>query len=322
VLFRHFGEALNTRLRTPFGIFAFVALVVVSIESPGCGGIVEEHVGPDGGIELGDGANGGSGGRGSAGAQPHGSGGKTQPRCGNGRIDPNEDCDGANLGSQTCASATMGTAPVGTLGCTKACTLDVTDCSFSGIGGSPVGGFGGSFGGGGFGGSFGGGGSAGFGGFAGGGFGGVFGGGGVSGGSVSDAGVANCYAMGGVPVNISPGVLQCETGGDAGYACDQQYLQRDGIYSQGSNGTCGYMCACNTCGSQLSQCLQNNTCLAIFMCAEKVNCTTLGDCYQGNTCQPQIDETGGPMTLGAELFDNATQCMQRSHCGLACPIPI
>jgi uncharacterized membrane protein YgcG len=50
------------------------------------------------------------------------------PGCGNGRIDPGEACDGADLGGETCASVTMLAKPVGTLHCSPACTFDLRDC--------------------------------------------------------------------------------------------------------------------------------------------------------------------------------------------------
>lgn len=61
-----------------------------------------------------------------------------QGMCGNGTVEGMEQCDGANLNGETCASATMNTRPQGTLSCTATCTLNVGNC----LGGS--GGFGGS----------------------------------------------------------------------------------------------------------------------------------------------------------------------------------
>src|SRR4029079_3954689 len=49
--------------------------------------------------------------------------------CGNGFVDHNEMCDGPDLGGQTCASATLGALPAGTLGCTAKCGLDLTQCT-------------------------------------------------------------------------------------------------------------------------------------------------------------------------------------------------
>ncbi len=56
---------------------------------------------------------------------PPGDGG---PNCGNGRIDPGEACDGADLGGQGCADFDL----EGTLSCTDACTFDQGDCSSPG----------------------------------------------------------------------------------------------------------------------------------------------------------------------------------------------
>ncbi|MGC4119622.1 MAG: proprotein convertase P-domain-containing protein [Myxococcales bacterium] len=47
--------------------------------------------------------------------------------CGNGTIDAGESCDGTNLGGATCASATGGARPGGTLAC-NACAYDTTGC--------------------------------------------------------------------------------------------------------------------------------------------------------------------------------------------------
>jgi hypothetical protein len=50
------------------------------------------------------------------------------PTCGNGVIDGQDQCDGANLNGLTCASATMGSRPNGMLRCTASCSLDVSGC--------------------------------------------------------------------------------------------------------------------------------------------------------------------------------------------------
>jgi hypothetical protein len=49
-------------------------------------------------------------------------------RCGNGIVDPSEDCDGPNLNEQTCATATMAAFPLGTLSCTSSCRFDLSGC--------------------------------------------------------------------------------------------------------------------------------------------------------------------------------------------------
>lgn len=56
--------------------------------------------------------------------------------CGNGTIDGREQCDGSNLGGGTCASATRGRKPVGTLSCTNRCKYDTMGCTMDGTGGS------------------------------------------------------------------------------------------------------------------------------------------------------------------------------------------
>lgn len=47
--------------------------------------------------------------------------------CGNGVLDAGEDCDGTNLGEETCTSI-EGNYSGGTLACANDCTFDVTDC--------------------------------------------------------------------------------------------------------------------------------------------------------------------------------------------------
>lgn len=96
--------------------------------------------------------------------------------CGNGAIDTGEQCEASPtlmLGIETCASATVGTAPNGRLGCNANCTFNVTMCTAGGVGGtSGVGGVGGTAGVGG---------TGGVGGVGGGGVGGVGGQGGLGG---------------------------------------------------------------------------------------------------------------------------------------------
>lgn len=72
-------------------------------------------------------------------------------RCGNDRIDRGEQCDKDNLNGETCASATMGRRPGGTLSCSKKCRFDTKGCTGAGAGGT--GGTGGAAGSGGIAGS-------------------------------------------------------------------------------------------------------------------------------------------------------------------------
>ncbi len=48
------------------------------------------------------------------------------PTCGNGALDANEQCDGANLGGTTCQSLGF---DMGTMTCTASCTLDSSNCA-------------------------------------------------------------------------------------------------------------------------------------------------------------------------------------------------
>jgi hypothetical protein len=61
--------------------------------------------------------------------------------CGDGVMQQGEDCDGFDLGKQTCASVTMGSRPIGTLFCTANCQFDTTFCQ-SGFTEGGTGGFG------------------------------------------------------------------------------------------------------------------------------------------------------------------------------------
>jgi hypothetical protein len=65
-------------------------------------------------------------------------------KCGNGRIDKHEQCDRKNLNGETCASATLGSRPNGTLRCTFTCRFDTHSCSGHGGGKGGAGGSGGS----------------------------------------------------------------------------------------------------------------------------------------------------------------------------------
>jgi len=48
--------------------------------------------------------------------------------CGDGIRDGSEECDGSDLGGQTCASVTAGFVQGGTLSCNPDCTLNEDDC--------------------------------------------------------------------------------------------------------------------------------------------------------------------------------------------------
>jgi len=53
---------------------------------------------------------------------------KTKNPCGNGVLDPGEECDGTNLNSNSC-STVVPTRPGGALACTPTCTFDTTGCT-------------------------------------------------------------------------------------------------------------------------------------------------------------------------------------------------
>jgi hypothetical protein len=51
------------------------------------------------------------------------------PDCGNGMLDPGEQCDGTDLDGETCASVTGGSLPNGELVCNRACMFDGSVCT-------------------------------------------------------------------------------------------------------------------------------------------------------------------------------------------------
>ncbi len=53
---------------------------------------------------------------------------KTKNPCGNGVLDPGEECDGTNLDGASCSSLYPTTRPGGDLACNANCTFDTTDC--------------------------------------------------------------------------------------------------------------------------------------------------------------------------------------------------
>jgi hypothetical protein len=77
-----------------------------------------------------DTSSGGSGTTSSSSGSGSESGSGTTGLCGNNTIDPGEDCDGTELGGETCESLGEGT---GTLGCDPmTCTYDTSMCTGNG----------------------------------------------------------------------------------------------------------------------------------------------------------------------------------------------
>jgi cysteine-rich repeat protein len=74
--------------------------------------------------------NGAAGGGGSNGLAPPG------PNCGDGIVNPDEQCDGNSLGGNTCSTATMGVRPGGALACRSNCTFDLAGCTTNGSAGA------------------------------------------------------------------------------------------------------------------------------------------------------------------------------------------
>lgn len=54
------------------------------------------------------------------------------PNCGDGTVNPDEQCDKGNLAGATCSTATMGAMPSGALACAANCTFDLAGCHTNG----------------------------------------------------------------------------------------------------------------------------------------------------------------------------------------------
>lgn len=85
-------------------------------------------------VSCGDSGSGNSGDGGSDGGKSDASavdsgGGGGKARCGDAVAQGDELCDGHDLRSQTCTSATQGVMSGGTLACKSDCTFDVSGCT-------------------------------------------------------------------------------------------------------------------------------------------------------------------------------------------------
>jgi len=280
------------------------SVAVAALQAGGCGAMTDIS---DPGVFQNDAGlvspgGGGSGGRNGAGGSSTGS------KCGNGKIDPGEDCDGQNLKGATCASVTMGTRTAGFLSCSNTCRMITTGCAGVGTGGFPsTGGYYGSGGYNGYGGYYG---TAGYGGFYGsGGYGyGGYGAYGGYGGGFPDS----CYTNGGVPDPWNPG--QCDYGQTAVKACNNYVLMTDA-----GAPPCEYQCACDNCESSYTQCLNTPNCRYFLSCAE-TTCKTIQDCYQ-TSCRTYIDSVGGLGSVYAQVMNSALACVQAYGC-ICPPVPL
>jgi len=94
---------------------------------------------PDGSVGGGDATGGTTGVGGTTGS----GGATTASKCGNGVIDPGEQCDGTRgLANHTCASVTLNSLPLGTLKCGTDCQFDTSGCHSSNPGSGGTGGAG------------------------------------------------------------------------------------------------------------------------------------------------------------------------------------
>ncbi|MFH1130734.1 MAG: hypothetical protein V1754_05325, partial [Pseudomonadota bacterium] len=110
-------------------IFWTRAIIVFAIGfllgATGCGG--DGSSGDDGSVQQGDGGTSTQeGGPAKDGTTPNPDQGTVPQDCGNGKVDPGEECDKQDLSGQTCQ--TLGYTG-GTLACDSACKIDKTGCT-------------------------------------------------------------------------------------------------------------------------------------------------------------------------------------------------
>lgn len=113
---------------------SLVRACVVAAIAVGCSSGTDGSGSPQPSGEAGNGAGAFGGTNGAGGSF----GGNNPPpaTCGNGVVDPGEDCDGT--ATQTCAAATLGSLPNGSVSC-NGCHLDTTACSSGNPGGGGAG---------------------------------------------------------------------------------------------------------------------------------------------------------------------------------------
>ena len=194
-------------------------------------------------------------------------------KCGNGRIDPGEECDGTRLGGATCSSATMNAHPSGQLSC-KQCQLVTTGCT-GGSGNNGTGGGNGT-GGRGTGGGNGTGGRPGTGGGVG--TGGRVGGSGGMTSTTSCTSAADCSGR-----QVCCGV---RTGGQYVFSCAATCARTDTTTECHTNSECGRREICcgttNQTGTTYTSIACTATCTGN---GERPMCKTNADCPNGMTCQ-------------------------------------
>lgn len=251
-----------------------LAALAGSADLPGCGGLVEGYA-PDGQGGSGVIEHGGTGGSKGTGSTPVSNSGA----CGNGVVDPGEECDGRSLNGHTCATATSGARPIGALSCTTYCTLDTSFCASSSTGGS-----------------FGGGGSSGSGGFNG------------AGGSYWQS----CFDSGGVPLPTN--LSDCTYGTQAVGACYTYYESKISTLSTQPLSYCGPGCGCTSLTSTYAKCVADGGCAWILGCAMQAHCTSVTACA-GTGCNIFIKAASTyALTAAQATFDG----MLSAGCKISC----
>jgi len=287
------------RVRTVAQCGGAAALVALLLNG-GCGGVVvtdgkgvggqgdDSGYGGDGGDGFGGDGFGGDGFGGDGGTSRGGTsrggrapstGGKVSPppppSCGNGIIDPGEQCDGRGvLDGYTCAELTMGSKPYGNVICQK-CQVSTARCtSDSGAGGAP-------------------------------------GTGGMPNGAAGGpTGPAECFDQGGVPDPNNPGL--CTVGPSAVNSCNY-YTRAVWGTSLGAD-PCELACGCNACAAAMSECVFDGGCTWLYACAQSSGCTTFAECNLESTCMQMIEQSGGTASAGARIFRRVLACETRADC--------
>ena len=118
-------------MTTRSNIHWLVTLSVVVAAAAGCAGS-DSPSGDESAFSFDAAAYKSSGGTGS-GFGNNGTAGAAGRVCGDGVIEPGEDCDGVALGGATCASVTMGSQSNGSLKCLATCMFDRSGCQGAGV---------------------------------------------------------------------------------------------------------------------------------------------------------------------------------------------
>lgn len=121
--------------------------------------------------------------------------------------------------------------------------------------------------------------------------------------SPSPGSVAACYAERGVYLD---GTCYVD---DTRSACLEK--------TEGITVTCERPCACRSCAFEYARCIDDGGCRFINACAELVACRGVEPCL-ATQCSGLIQMSGGPKSLGSQLFDELSACMTNVGCSPHC----